>query len=284
MFKSILLAVDASKYSEVCTVYALEYAHRLGAKITALSVLDHKEIAIVYPYFYPTVDFPPVFDESIFEKHDLFDKQKKRAIDVLHRIETKCQEANVGCSKEIRDGLVSEIILEETQTADLLFAGQRGAGADYSTGLLGSNLESVIRRSSIPVIITPQKFRPLKKILVCFDGSDYAAKSLRAAVHLAVSCPEGNVALRLLVVGDDDDAAQAISSKAVKYLDAYQIGDIFIHRRGDVATGIIETADTENADLVTMGAYGHSRIRELVLGSTTETVLRNIHLPVLLHH
>ena len=284
MFKSILLAVDASHYSEVCTAYALEYARLLSAKVAVLSVLDRKEIAIVYPYYYPTVDFPPVFDESVYENNDLFEKQKQRAVEVLNRVEEECRKANVDCRAEIRDGLVSEIILDETHSADLLFVGQRGAGADYSTGLLGSNLESVVRRSSIPIIVTPQTVRPLRTILVCFDGSDYAAKSLRAAAHLAASCPDCEVKLQVLGVCDDEEAAQDISKKAVKYLDAYQIRDILIHRQGDVPSRIIETADSEEADLVTMGAYGHSRIRELVLGSTTESVLRNIDRPVLLHH
>ncbi|HQH71903.1 MAG TPA: universal stress protein [bacterium] len=284
MFKSILLAVDSSRYSEVCTRYALEYAKLLGAKITGLSVLDRKEIAIVYPYYYPTADFPPVFDETVLENSELFERQKQRADEVLRRVEEDCRKMEIPCVCEIRDGLVPEVILEEAQSADLLFAGQRGAGAEYTKGLLGSNLENVVRRSSIPIIITPHIYRTLQHILVCFDGSEYSIRALRAAVHLAAACPKGCVTLRLLVVHDNEEAAQQIAGKAVKYLQAYDMKEIFLHRQGDPADQIIECAQSENIDLVAMGAYGHSRIRELMLGSTTETILRHVSRAVLLHH
>jgi len=284
MFKSILLAVDSSHYSEVCTRYALEHAKLLGAKITGLSVLDRKEMAIIYPYYYPSADFPPIFDESILENTELVQKQKERAQDVLHRIATECREMDIPFSAEIRDGLVPDVILEEAQCCDLLFLGKHGSGAQFSSGLLGSNLESVVRRSSLPVIVTPHSYRTLQRILVCFDGSEYALRALRVAVNLAVSCPQEIIQLRLLVVQDNEETARQLAEMAVKYLSAYHFPDILLFRRGDPVEQIIDCANEENADLVAIGAYGHSRIRELVLGSTTESILRQINRAVLLHH
>lgn len=284
MFKSILLAVDASHYSEVCTRYALEHAKLLQARITGLSVLDRKEIAIIYPYYYPTADFPPIFDESILENSELIQRQKEHAEEVLARIGEECRKEEIPFNREIREGLVPEVILEEAQCCDLLYLGQRGAGAQYSTGLLGSNLESVVRRSQLPVIVTPHMYRTLQQILVCFDGSEYALRALRMAVQFAASCPKGSIQIRLLVVHDNEQTARQIVETACKYLTAYQIPDIFLHRKGDPAEQIIECMTQENTDLVAMGAYGHSRIRELVLGSTTETILRKINRAVLLHH
>lgn len=284
MFKSILLAVDASHYSEVCTRYALECAGMLGSKITALSVIDRKEIAIVYPYYYPSADFPPVFDESILENNELYQKQKQRAEEVLNRVERECQSLNIQFERLMKEGLVPDIILEEAQTTDLLFIGQRGSGAEYSSGLLGSNLESVVRQSNLPVIATPRTYRTLQRILVCFDGSEYAGRALRAAAHFAAACPKGTVTLRLLVVSDDETKAKTLSEKAEKYLQAYQINLNPILSQGDPTEQIIAISESENIDLIAMGAYGHSRIRELVLGSTTESVLRRANRALLLHH
>ncbi len=284
MFKSLLLAVDASHYSEVCTRYAMEHAKLLGAKITGLSVIDRKEIAIIYPYYYPSADFPPVFDESIQENNELFQEQKERAEEILSKVESKCLQMDIPFSREIREGLVSEVILDEAQSCDMLFAGQRGSGAQFSTGFIGSNLEKVIRHSSMPVIITPHSYRTLQKILVCFDGSEYALRALRAAVHLAVSCPKGSITFKLLVVNNSEEEAQIIAQAALKYLDAYQMHDIFIHRTGDTVKQIISCVKEEDIDLVAIGAYGQSRIREWVLGSTTESILREINRAILLHH
>ncbi len=284
MYKSILLAVDSSHYSEVCTRYALEYSKVLDAKLNVLTVLDRKELATVFPYYYPSADFPPVFEESVFEKNEIYEKQKERATELIGRIEDECRKMNVNYSSSIREGIVAEAILDEIQCCDLLFLGQRGIGAEFSSGLLGSNLESIVRRSHLPAIVTPHVYRTLQKILVCFDGSEYSLQALRAAIHLSASIKESNVTLRLLVVHDSEESAKQIAEKAVKYSDAYNLRDIFVYRKGDPAEAIIDAARTEDVDLVAMGAYGHSYMRELVLGSTTERVLRKVNRALLLQH
>jgi hypothetical protein len=85
----------------------------------------------------------------------------------------------------------------------------------------------------------------------------------------------------LLIVQDSEEAAHQLAEMAVKYLSDYQIPNTLLFRRGDPVEQIIDCANEENADLVAMGAYGHSRIRELVLGSTTESILRQINRAVL---
>ncbi|MDX9753000.1 MAG: universal stress protein [bacterium] len=284
MFKSILLAVDSSHYSEVCTRYALEYARFLDAKVTILNVLDRKEFAIVYPYYYPTADFPPVIDEAAFENNELYEKQKDRAQALLQRIEGECRQMNIKYSCELREGIVPDVIMEEAQVCDLIFLGKRGSGAEYSTSLLGSNMENVVRRCNLPIIITPKTYRTLQRILVCFDGSDYANKALRSAVHLCVSCPGNCVNLDVLIVHPSEDEANSIRAKAEKYLDAYNIQSQIGYRTGDPVQQIMEMVEEKDIDLLAMGAYGHSRIRELVLGSITETVLRQMKRAILLHH
>ncbi len=284
MYKSILLCVDASHYSEVCTRYALEYAKMLGAHVKVISVVDHKEFAIVYPYYYPTADFPPVFDESVFEQNEIIAKQRERAEDVLKRIESECQKMGIPNRQEVREGIVPETILEEAKSCDLMFLGQRGIGAEFGSGLLGSTIENVVRRSDIPVIVTPRTYRNMQKILVCFDGSEYSVKTLRSVTHLCASCSETEVTLKLLVVHDDENEARNVAENALEYLEAYNLRDTLLIRKGEPSTVIVETVKAEDADLVAMGAYGHSRVRELVLGSTTEMVLRNINRAVLLQH
>ncbi len=284
MYKSILLAVDSSHYSEVCTRYALEYTKILGAHINVLTVLDQKEYATVFPYYYPSADFPPVFDETVFEKNEIYQKQRNRAEALLNRVQNECDQLDVSYTCTIKEGIVAEVILDEVQCCDLLFVGQRGLGAEFSTGLLGSNLESVVRRSRLPVIVTPYVYRTLQKILVCFDGSEFSLQALRTSAHLAASISDRKVILRVLVVHPSKETAQQIAQKALKYLDAYKMHDILIYKKGDPAENIVETSRDEDVDLVAMGAYGHSHMRELVLGSTTERVLRRINRALMLHH
>jgi nucleotide-binding universal stress UspA family protein len=284
MYRSILLAVDSSHYSEVCTRYALEYARFLQAKVTILNVLDRKEFAIIYPYYYPSADFPPVFDEAAFENNELYEKQKKRANELLTRIEDECRKMDVKYSCILREGVVPDAILEEAQCCDLVFLGKRGAGAEYNTGLLGSNLESVVRRCNLPIIVTPKSYRNLQKVLICYDGSEFAIKALRAASHLYESNHEACISMTLLVVHPSEEEGRKILQKAEQYLDAFPFKKDFIQKSGDPVQQILSTVEREDIDLIAMGAYGHSRIRELVLGSITESLLRQLKRAVMLHH
>jgi len=107
---------------------------------------------------------------------------------------------------------------------------------------------------------------------------------LRSAAHLYAYCPQNSIKMKLLVVHEDEVEARQVADKALKYLDAYQLRDILEIRQGDPAEQIVAAAKEDDVDLVAMGAYGHARVRELVLGSTTECVLRNINRAVLLQH
>jgi nucleotide-binding universal stress UspA family protein len=90
------------------------------------------------------------------------------------------------------------------------------------------------------------------------------------------------VPLTVLHVGKDDAAAARVLDEARRYLTTRRIQAEYVTQPGHANEVILGTMAAGDHDLLVIGAYGHSRIIEMVLGSTTEYVLRNASAPVFL--
>ena len=123
------------------------------------------------------------------------------------------------------------------------------------------------------------QFRPITRALLAYDGSQRAAAAMREAAELAAAL---KLPLAVVHVGKDDSAAQKVIEEARRYLTAYAIECEFLVRTGYANETILDVMAEQAYDLLFIGAYGHSRIIEMVLGSTTEYVLRNSASPLFL--
>ena len=141
-----------------------------------------------------------------------------------------------------RNGTLVETLVENEKDVRLLVVGKRGETAHQASGHLGSNLERVVREMHRPILMVPKEFTQPHNVMMAFDGS----KTARKGVEMLAKSPlfEG-ATCHVVIVG-------------------------------------AETAEEHDIDMLVMGAYGHSRIRHLLVGSTTTTMLRNAQLPVLI--
>jgi nucleotide-binding universal stress UspA family protein len=149
----------------------------------------------------------------------------------------------------------------------------------FSTGLLGGTTESVTRKCPKPVLVSPVEFRPVTRPLLAYDGSQRAAAAMHEAAELATAL---GVPLTVLHVGKDDAATHRLLDESRRYLATHRVEAEYVIRPGYANEVIVETLAAGQHDLLVIGAYGHSRIIEMVLGSTTEYVLRNAAAPVFL--
>jgi nucleotide-binding universal stress UspA family protein len=93
----------------------------------------------------------------------------------------------------------------------------------------------------------------------------------------------GEFDLKILVVTDSPSEGRKIGQQAEDYLQAYELQPHLIVETGNPVENILAVARQEAIDLIAMGAFGKSKIRELFLGSTTEAVVKEADCPVLLH-
>lgn len=178
-----------------------------------------------------------------------------------------------------RQGGLVETLLGLEPEVRLFVLGKRGEHADFAAGHLGSNLERVMRAVHRPVLIASRAFKPIQRFLVAFDGSP----TTRRCVEMVCASPllKGADA-ELLTVGEDTPERCGQMAWATQRLQEAGFAPVERYIGGSPEAVIPASVKEFGIDLLVMGAYGHSRIRNLIVGSTTTQVLRTSLVPVLL--
>jgi len=178
-----------------------------------------------------------------------------------------------------RHGPIVETIIEREQDADLVVIGKQGAATVFAEHM-GSRVERIVRSSVKPILVAPQEFRPPRHAVIAFDGSALATR----AVELVRRSPlfEG-LSLHLIHVGPDDSGRRKRLESAAERLADRAIGaNISIVTGPSPETGINDYLNDLPDSLLVMGAFGHSPLRRLIMGSTTGAIIRTVGTPILL--
>ncbi|MFZ9937748.1 MAG: universal stress protein [Luteolibacter sp.] len=178
-----------------------------------------------------------------------------------------------------RHGSVVETLDEFEQGAELVVIGKRGEHADFAKGHLGSNLERVVRSARIPVMVAAREFKPITRFLIAFDGGP---SSLKAAHHAATNPLLKGLECHLVMVGRQDKEHGLSLDHAATSLHGAGFEVTADLLAGDPDEVIAAEVEKREIGLLVMGAYGHSRVRNLILGSTTTHLIRTCHIPVAL--
>lgn len=168
-------------------------------------------------------------------------------------------------------GELVDTLHDHEREATLAVLGKRGEGEDHAPAHLGTNLERVIRASHRPVLIAAQEYRPIRRFLLAFDGGPSTGR----AIDVLVNAPllrgaEG----QLLMVGTGTEAERHKLADGTSRLRASGVAVTSELRPGEPDEVIPERVASGRIDLLVMGAYGHSRLRTLMIGSTTSALLR----------
>lgn len=274
MIRRILVPTDGSDSSQVGVNYAVALAKSFDAHVQGIYVID---IKLLEGPFLQDLSASLGTAPYVNYQGNISMLLEERGKSALRALSDACERAGVRCDTVQGSGVVSRVIVEHSGLADLIVMGRGGEHNEWLEGLVGSTAEAVIRRSPLPVLITGAESLGRERILVAYDGSSHAQNALRTAVAFAEMW---NTALKILVVGEDADSPVAAEVQA--YLDAHKVDGSILQAKGDPGEQIIEHAGALGADLVVMGAYGHSKVRELVVGSTTTFVINHASCPVLL--
>ena len=204
-------------------------------------------------------------------------ERQARALDAFEAIAAK---AKVPIYRQVRDGESADKLVEAAVTADLV-AMPRG---EYDRGAVGSETASIIRSVPHPFLIASEAIDTIARIAVAYDGSPGSVRALAAAADIAKNFRPGPPEIVLVEVLPTNDESGSHLGAAEEYLSLYELPHRSCTLMGSAADAIAALARDEEVDLLCMGAYGHSTLRELVLGSTTHAVIRQRRKPMLLCH
>lgn len=279
----LLCAIDASTYGPSLCDHAAWFATRMGASVDVLHVLDREETGAA-----SGLDLSGSVglgaSEVLLEQLTKADEARAQAAQAHGRamLEGAARRLNEAGVTEVglihRHGEVAQTIIELEAGFDLVIIGKRGEGRNFEEGRLGAKVERVVRGSVRPILVAPRVFMPVTRVLVAFDGGASATKALN---HVLESPAFAGLALAVAIVGDPGGQRDGRVAAAQALL-AGRPGASIKTLQGEVETALKGELRQGQGDLLVMGAYGHSRIRELFLGSTTTAMVRTGKVPVLL--
>lgn len=286
IMKRILLCTDGSSFSQSSYQYAAWLAPRMTAAIEVLYVTDIRTQKTA-----GTGDWSgsigidaskELLNKLVDLEHEKAKLNHQKAKLILQNAEHFFITSGVSDVKFTHHtGFLVDSLHEFEAQVDLIILGKRGENAEFASGHLGANLERVIHSSHKPCLVTSHNFQPISKILLAYDGG----KSCQKALQFLMESPAfKDMELHLLTVAkkQGDEAAMPhlqtaeIKARTTGFAPICQI----IH--GEAEKVIANYVEAQNINLLIMGAYAHSRIRHLVIGSTTAQMLRSSHIPVLL--
>lgn len=192
--------------------------------------------------------------------------------------------AGVGHEVHVAEGDPVASIVAQAAVSDLIVLGRDATfwGDDGDT--VSPTVRGVLREGVRPVLLVPSQPAPGETILVAYDGSVAAARSLHmvALLGLGIGRP-----VRVVSVAEDQDIADQRAGSAVAVLRAHGVVDaakVAIQSHADPAAIILQQARALGAGMLAMGAFGHAGLRELLFGSCTQTLLRDSPDVLFVHH
>ncbi len=277
MIKNILVPLDGSEHSKAALEYSLWMAEKFNGTLFGQHVID--TVSIEGTFFHDisgSLGFEPYLDFSTRMREVLEERGKA----ILEEFSELCRQKGIRHETFLDMGIIPNEICERAKMADLVVLGHRGINEGFSTGLLGGTTESVTRKSPRPIFVATRKFKIVEHPLLAYDGSYRASSAMESAAEF---CTRLRLPLTVLNVSKEEKLGEKALQEANAYLSSYEIEARYELARGYPEQKIVDYLLNFNYDLLFIGAYGHRRIIEMVLGSATEYVLRKSPCPVFLN-
>ncbi|CAM3934412.1 universal stress protein [Rheinheimera salexigens] len=273
MSRKVLACIDASPYAQAVCDYAAWAAKKLNVAMSVIHVLDKSAKPT-------TTDLSGSIglgsqETLLAQLAELDEKHGKLAMEsgrIILDAAKECAEA-AGVSEvdeRLRHGQLVETLTELEEETRLLVLGKRGMSSADAHGHIGLHVERVIRTLHKPILLTQQNYTEPKSIMLAFDGSVTALKGLEM---LAASPLGKGLPVHVVMAGATTAATEAQMATAAAILRSAGFDTTISIVGGEPEEVLHQYQQQHNIDLLVMGAYGHSRIRQFIVGSTTTAMI-----------
>ena len=277
-YKTILVHCDASQ----------AVAHRLGLAVGLARRFDAHLVGL-YPR--PQFEPPMLFDGgfAMGRYYTAFEEGAKADQAVaLAAFDKAIKGAEVSSEWRAVNGFPDTALVAASYCADLTVVGQADSGTTRTMPTPSNLAELVALSAAGPVMIVPHagvRSAPGKTVLLCWKDTREAARAVSAALPLLKSAEK----VIALAVGERESTSGHAKPGAELALWLARHGVKVTVRRdaaigGDVGALILSCAADQGVDLIVMGIYGRSRLRELVLGGVSRTLLGGMTVPLFMAH
>ena len=281
--KKILACVDQSHFADYVADYAAWAAQRMNAPLEFLHVIDrHPEIATGNDHS-GAIGFDAQ-EHLLTELSNEEGLRSKAAREQGRLFLNRLRERAISAGAESPDvrqryGNLVETMTEQEDDVRLFVLGRRGQSAEITQRDLGRNVERVVRGLHKPILTITEDFTEPRRVMIAFDGGIVT----RRGVEMVAASPLfKGLPVHLLMSGKESQDAEKQLEWARKTLESTGFDAQTSLIPGDAERIIAKTVSEQNIDILIMGAYSHSPLRSLLLGSKTSDMLRSAKIPTLL--
>lgn len=177
-----------------------------------------------------------------------------------------------------RHGTITDAICDLETDARLIVLGRCGQGHSESFKALGSHIEHVIRQVHTPVLIANQDFKQPQSFLLCYDGRETADKAVQRIIEGGLL---QGLRCHLVTVKNNvsDQQSKFKTAEALLVEHGFEVEASYL--TGSIFDSLMAYKQNHAVDMVVIGAFAHSKLRQVILGSNTLRMIENTQLPLI---
>ncbi len=273
MVKRILVILSGTPFTESAIQHALELARIHQAELTGVTDVDLARLAHVGPV--------PIGGGAA--AHGLVERRleltQQHVEEAIGSFESACSEAGMRCCVARETGNPFEQLIAMCRYQDLTIAGLRGLFEYGTVHNPDDLLIQLIAKGVRPILAVARNYRPIRRVLVAYNGSMESAKALKRFVQLSL-WPD--ITLKIVCFDLAADEAKPLLTDAAVYCRAHGLEPETELVEGSPRDGLLEHAGQWQADLIVMGSTSRARIFKHLLGDTALHAVRNAEVPLFL--
>jgi nucleotide-binding universal stress UspA family protein len=276
MIKDIVVNLTGGHPQDFASAYAISLAAGFGAHLAGIGFI-----------------YEPVIPGSLLGgmPTDLIEAQREEnsraAKEAIARFESAAKAAGISAETRTLDASVAgapDLFGRIARRFDLAVVGQARREQGASEELM---IEGALFGSGRPLIVVPHAHKQglkLDRITICWDGSRPAARAIADSLPFLERAKSIDI---VVVTGERDKSGEITGANMRRHLARHGINIEIKHITGGgagVQTALLAHAAETGSDFMVLGGYGHSRLREFILGGVTRSILRSMVVPVLMSH
>lgn len=279
----VLACIDGSALTDAVCDYAAWIAQRVEVPLKLLHTIDHHPETATMTDLSGNIGIDS--RDELMEEITRLDRQRIKLRLQQGKLLLESAKHRVmrsGISEPIltqRHGSLVESLIELEDVTRVFVLGLRGKVHENRPGKIGAKLESIIRSLHKPILVVNEAFKAPERIMLAFDGSEAAEKALDIVANSPLY---KGLVCHLICVGKDDDKGLLLEIAENKLKQAGGIEVIAKNLAGKPDHVLCDYQDTKNIDMTVMGAFSHTRLHDLLLGSFTAKMLLHSKKPLLL--
>lgn len=276
MLKSVLLVVDGSDAGEDAKKMAVHLCKKNKAELTGVGVLDITWIVEPLPEPFVGTAYSIYGAEEIENEHQHLSQ-------ALKDFSKECRATGINFKYVEEKGSPARVIEDLSHRHDLIVIGQT---TEFHFELEKPNdltVKQVVRDNPRPLLVVPQNPEKGERILIAYDGSLQAARSLHMFLLLGIGAGKS---LEIFSVHKDKEEVVEMGNIAFEMCrkHGYEARVSYSLDTSDISLQILSKAKEVGAGMIVMGAFSHPTIREVLFGSTTLDLIEQSKIPLFIHH